>query len=278
MSTITKITPVQNIFTIRPKELWQHRNLFFMLCWRNIAVRYKQTALGILWVILQPLATVVIFSLIFSKMVNADSLDGMPYPLFLSIGVVFWQLFSTAIINATNSMIEDVELIKKVYFPRIFIPCAAISAAILDFLIISFLLMFIVQFYGYVISLKFLFFYLMLTVLTVTISLGYGLFLAGMNVKYRDVRYALPFFIQLLFFVTPIIYPVQIFNDHSLVKDILLCVNPIASVITIARGALFDCFSVSLGFFCQTVFFSLFFFVLGLSYFRKVESYFADII
>lgn len=273
-----RISATKHKLGINWQELWRFRDLFLILCWRNISVRYKQTALGVIWVIFQPIMTMIIFSLIFNRMAGIQSGDGSPYPLFLYVGLIFWQYYFSALTNASNSMIEDAELIKKVYFPRLIIPAAAAMAALVDFLIASGILVLMIFFYGYTISLKMILIFPVLIVMTFFTAIGMGFFLAGVNVKYRDVRYALPFFIQMLLYVTPVIYPVHILSNHPIVKNIILWFNPVSVVITTARWALVDHGPMEWTILFRAGLTSILFLWGGVYYFRKVEQYFADII
>jgi lipopolysaccharide transport system permease protein len=273
-----RITPANKFVPINFCELWSFKDLFLILCWRNISVRYKQTVLGVLWVVLQPTLTAIVFYLIFNRMANIQSGDGSPYILFIFSGLVFWQYFSNALTNASNSLIENTDLIKKVYFPRLIIPMAAVMAGLVDFLISWGLLLIVMLIFGFIPKMVGLLLCPLLVLITVFYALGFGLILAGLNVKYRDIRYALPFFIQILIFLTPVIYPVHILSNHPLIKTLMIWLNPLTGILTTARSALLGYSHLDWGLLGISTLVSLLYFILGMFYFRQIELYFADII
>lgn len=213
-------------------ELWQHRELLYFLIWRDVKVRYKQTALGAAWAIVQPLATMLVFTLFFSKFAGISS-DGIPYPLFAYSGLMLWTFFSNSIVNGTNSLISSSNLITKVYFPRMFVPAASIGAGLLDLavaLAILFALL-IVTGVGFAATLLLLpLFVLLMTVL----SLAATLLISSLTVKYRDIRSILPFAIQLLMFASPIIYPASIVPERW---RWLMSLNPLSGILENFRAA-----------------------------------------
>ncbi|KKU92403.1 MAG: ABC-2 type transporter [Microgenomates group bacterium GW2011_GWA1_48_10] len=262
----------KSVFNLDFKEIWHYRELFYVFAWRDIKVRYKQTVLGISWALFQPLVTTGIFSIFFGKIAKIPS-DHIPYPLFVLTGLVFWSFFSNSVTAASQSMVASENIIKKVYFPRLIIPLSSIVTAGLDFLISFLMLLLVMVYYRYFPQFTSL---LVLPVLLLTLILtagGIGLFTSAINVKYRDVRYILPFFIQIGLFVTPIIYPISVILDY---RKWLLILNPLTSVIETARalysGKPINYFLISLGFAISVVIFSL-----GLYYFRKTEAFFADV-
>jgi lipopolysaccharide transport system permease protein len=235
--------PEQPLQTIRARtrwvpldvrELWSYRELLYYLTWRDVNVRYKQTLLGAAWAILQPLATMVIFTLFFGKLAKMPS-DNIPYPLFAYAGLLPWTFFSNAVTNAGNSLIVNSNLITKVYFPRMVIPGAAVAAGLVDFAVAMVTLVAMMGYYHVMPSVQ-VFLVIPLIALTVLGALGVGLYLAALNVRYRDIRYALPFIIQLWMFVTPIIYPTSIIPERW---RWLLALNPLTGLIDGFRQALF---------------------------------------
>lgn len=216
------------------RELWMHRELFYFLTWRDLKVRYKQTALGAAWAILQPFLTMIIFSFFFGKLARIPS-DGIPYPIFAYAGLLPWSFFSNAVTNSGNSVIGNSNLITKVYFPRIIIPGSAVAASLFDFIIASVVLFAMMAYYGVMISWHAVILLPLILLLTL-LATAVGTFMAGLNVKYRDVRHALPFFVQLWMFATPIIYPTTFVPAKW---RWLLALNPLTGVIEGFRSGLF---------------------------------------
>lgn len=216
------------------RELWAFRELLYFLTWRDIKVRYKQTELGIAWAIIQPLFTMLIFTLFFGRLAGVPS-DNVPYPLFAYAGLLAWTFFANAISNSGNSLVGSANLITKVYFPRMIIPGAAVAAGIVDFAIASVILFLLMAYYRITVSWSLLMFPVMV-VETTLLALGTGLWLSALNVKYRDVRFALPFLIQLWMFVSPVIYPTSFLPDKY---RWILWLNPMTGIIEGYRSALF---------------------------------------
>ena len=216
------------------KEIWAYRELLFFLTWRDVKVRYKQTALGAAWAILQPLFMMVIFTIFFGRLAGVGS-EGVPYPLFALAGLVPWTFFSNSVTASSNSLVGSANLITKVYFPRLIVPAAAMLAGLVDF-VLAFLLLVGLMFY-YRVSLTVQIFFLPLVILlTALFSLGIGTWMSALNVKYRDVRFALPFLIQLWLFVSSVILP-----SSSVAPKWrwLLRLNPMSGIIEGYRAALF---------------------------------------
>lgn len=214
-------------------DLWAHRDLFLLLVWREIKVRYTQTALGVAWAILQPLLTMVLFTLLFGKLAHVPS-DGAPYDLFSYAGLLPWNFFNTAVGSSSASLVGNANLITKVYFPRLVIPGAAVGAALFDFAIASTLLLPMMLLYRVGFSSRLLMLPV-LTILLAIVALGTGMWTAALNVKYRDVRYALPFALQVWMFVTPIIYPISFVPARW---RWLLRFNPLSGIIEGFRAAI----------------------------------------
>ncbi|MGP8216196.1 MAG: ABC transporter permease [Bacteroidia bacterium] len=252
------------------KELWQYRELFFFFTWRDVKVKYKQTFFGFAWAIFQPLLLMVIFSFFFGK----GNQEGLPYRVFSYSGLILWNIFSTGLTGAGNSMVTNANIIKKIYFPRLIIPISSVLVSLFDF-IMAFVVFVAILIY-YKIHISILWFPLMLIVSLLVTSIstfGIGSFLAALNVKYRDFRYVIPFMVQTLLFVTPVILPISIVAQRW---QYLLAVNPMYSAIELFRYGIsgqplqFNLLGISIGS-------ALFFFVTGLYYFRKTEVYFADL-
>lgn len=267
---VAVIEPRRNLLNIY--ELWQYRDLLYILTLKDIKVRYKQTILGVVWVILQPLLMMVVFTLFFGKLAKIPS-DGIPYPLFAYAGLLPWTFFANALNTSSNSLVGNSALITKVYFPRMIIPLSAVCAGLFDFLIGFVMLILLMIFYG----VGFQWTFLALPFLTLLIALwtiSLGMWTAALNVKFRDVRYALPFFIQLLLFVTPIIYPLNFISEQW---HWFLMVNPLTGIIEGYRSAIFgkpfDLTALFVSIFIITIVF-----LYSIYTFRQSERSFADII
>lgn len=272
------IQPPPRWLSINWKELLRYRDLFLVLAWRDIAVRYKQTALGVLWAIFQPLITMVIFTFIFNKMANIQSGDKTPYPIFLYVGQLFWTYFSGALSNASNSMVTNSQLISKIYFPRLIVPATAITTGLVDFCISAMVFIGMMIYFGVRPHFIGILILPVLVLCTVLNALGWGLYMAAINVKYRDVRYALPFFIQIMMYVTPVIYPVMMLDKHPVAKMLMLWLNPMSGIITTARAAVLGHAPVDWSILGIALLMSSVYFIFGLYYFRNTERFFADIV
>jgi len=272
--TITIIKPRPAWYIVNLQELWEFRELFYIFSWRDIKVRYKQTVLGILWVLLQPLLSMVIFTVFFGNFAHIPS-DGLPYPVFVLLGLVFWGYFSGALSRASTAFIDNESLVKKVYFPREILPFSTVVTAFADFLV-SLALFFIVAIVYHVpFNLAFFGMILLALVITTLTSAGLGLLVASINIKYRDVRYIIPYFLQLMIFVTPVIYPLSIVRPSF---QFILALNPMAGVINSLRsvlttGAVADPTHLIISLVSAVVLF-----IVGMLYFRRTERFFADIL
>lgn len=271
--------PVKPVTVIEPRRrsldldgLWKSRELLYVLTQREIKVRYKQSALGILWAVIQPLSTMLVFTFFFGRLAAIPS-DGIPYSLFAYAGLVPWTFFSNAVTASANSLVGNSSLITKVYFPRMIIPLAAVGAGLVDFGISFGLLLLFIFYYGTGFSLNFLMLPV-LVLLTALLAAGFGMWMAALNVKYRDIRHAMPFFIQLWMFVTPIIYPSSFVPDKW---RWILMFNPLTGLIEGYRSALFGKSFDLTGLATSTVII-LFILIYSLNRFRKLERSFADIV
>jgi lipopolysaccharide transport system permease protein len=271
------IEPPKSLIRIDWRELWRYRDLFISLARRDISVRYKQTALGVLWAVLQPFVTMIVFTFIFNRMAKIDSGDGTPYPIFLYVGLILWQYYSNTLTNASNSMVANAGIIQKIYFPRLIIPFTAATTGLVDLAISSVLLVGIMLHYGCVPPFPKVLILPVLLMCAVIASVGLGLFLAAVNVKYRDVRHALPFFIQILMYVTPVIYPATMLDNHRVIKMLMYWLNPISGIIVNARSVVLGRSQIEWDVLGISVLMSIVMFLAGLYYFRNTERYFADI-
>jgi lipopolysaccharide transport system permease protein len=247
-----------------------------VLAWRDISVRYKQTVLGILWAIFQPFMTMIVFTFIFNRMASITSGDGTPYPIFLYVGLLLWQYFSGTLTNASNSMISNASLIQKVYFPRLIVPATTAITGLVDFAFSSIVLIGMMIYYKFIPQLNGILILPVLLGCTILCALGIGLLLASLNIKYRDIRYALPFFIQIMMYVTPVIYPVNMLDKYPQAKEIMLWLNPISGIITNARASLLGQGVIDYNILKISLLTSVVYFIIGLYYFRNTEKYFAD--
>lgn len=272
-SAITVIRP-KKIFSLRDlKELWQYRELLYFFTWRDLKVRYKQTSIGVLWAVFQPFITMVIFSIFFGGLANMPS-DNVPYPIFVYTGLLFWQFFSSALADTSNVLIANQSIITKVYFPRLILPITSVITKVVDFAIASIILIGLMFYYGYVPNLGGFLLIPLLLLISFMAASGLGLILASINVKYRDVRYALPFFIQILLFITPVIYPASIAGKFSWI----LALNPMTGVIQSARAALLNATAINWILIANSFIACLILLIIGILTFKKIERYFADII
>lgn len=268
----TVIKPKKS-FSFDFRELWHFREIFYSLALRDIKVRYKQTAIGILWAILQPFLMMVVFSVFFGRVIGVSS-GNIPYPIFAFTGLLFWNYFSSSLSSASNSLVSNQAIIQKIYFPRIIVPLSSTVVYLLDFVFSAIIFAGLLIYYKFYPSLTGILLVIPALVISFLASNGLGLFLASLNVKYRDVRHALPFFIQLLLFVTPVIYPVTILKNHQW----LWYLNPMSGVVESIRGGFLNGGIVDWKLFGASAAISVVLFILGLVYFNKTEKYFADII
>jgi len=270
---ITTIRP-QKTFSINDIiEIWKYRELLYFFTWRDLKVRYKQTYIGAGWAIFQPLMTMVVFTVFFGNLAKIPS-DNVPYPIFVYVGLLFWQFFSNALSETSTSLISNQSIITKVYFPRLILPLASVITKFIDFIIASVVLIGLMIYYSYTPNIEGLLLIPVLIVITFMAAVGGGLFLAAVNVKYRDVRYALPFFIQILIFLTPVIYPASIAGGYSK----YLALNPMMGVIQNARAALLGTAPINWSLIGISFISCFILTIIGIYVFKKVERYFADII
>lgn len=254
-------------------ELSRYRDLFYYLVLREIQLRYKQTVLGGLWVILQPFAAMVVFSLFFGQLAKVPS-DGVPYPIFSYAALVPWGYFSNALTSSSNSLVTNQAFISKVYFPRIAIPAAPIIARLLDFVIAYFVLFGMMAYYKIAPTPLILLFPL-LTLLMMFMAAGVGMWLAALNVQYRDFGYVVPFLIQMWMFISPVVYPMSMIPARF---RILYALNPMSGVIEGFRAALLGTINFPWALVGVSAFISTVVFITGLAYFKRVERVFADVI
>ncbi len=268
----TRVQPSSGWVGVRSQELWDYRELFYFLTWRDIKVRYKQTALGATWAVLQPVLTMVVFSVFFGRLAGVPS-EGLPYPLFAFAALVPWTFFASAVTLAGNSLVEQERILAKVYFPRLIVPSAAVLASLVDFAIAFVVLLGLMAVYGIVPTAAILALPL-LVVLAAATALAVGLWLSALNVLYRDVRYVIPFVVQLWLFISPVAYPSSLVPEPW---DAIYGINPMAGVIDGFRWALFGGEAPGT-MLVVSVLVTAALLAGGLLYFRRMERSFADVV
>lgn len=267
------IAPASGWVPVQLGEVWQFRELLAFLVWREVKIRYKQTALGVAWAMLQPFFTMVVFSVFFGRIGHIPS-DGLPYPVFAFSALVPWQLFAFALAESSNSVVANQRLVTKVYFPRVIMPMAAVGVGLVDFCLSLGVLLGLMAFYGVVPTSAILTLPLW-TLLAVTTALAVGVWLSALNVRYRDIRYTLPFLTQVWLFATPVAYP------SSLVPEgwrSIYALNPMVGVVDGFRWALLGRASAPPMTVAVSAVAMLVLLTLGLFYFRRTERTFADVI
>jgi lipopolysaccharide transport system permease protein len=272
-SPILNIEPSNTWVSLKLGELWQYRELLYFLIWRDIKVRYKQTALGAAWAIIQPLFSMLIFSLFFGRLAKMPS-DGIPHPLFSLAALVPWTFFANGLNQSSNSLVASANLLKKVYFPRLVIPIATVLAGVVDFALSFVVLLGLMAFYGIAPTINLLWMPLFLLLALVT-SLAVGLWMSALNVKYRDVRYIVPFVIQVWMFSTPIVYPSSLLPASW---RTIYGLNPMVGVVEGFRWALLGTNTVPGFMIAVSATAALLILIGGAFYFRHMEKSFADIV
>lgn len=270
---VTLIKPSKGWVSLKLGEVWDYRELLYFLVWRDVKVRYKQTVLGAAWAIIQPLLAMVVFSIFFGRLAKVPS-DGLPYPVFAYAALLPWQLFAHALNESGNSLVANQQLIKKVYFPRLVIPLAAILGGLVDFVIAFAVLLLLMLYYGLYPTLAILTlpFFLLFAIAT---ALAAGLWLSALNVEYRDVRYTIPFLTQFWLFASPVAYP------SSLVPEswrAFYGLNPMAGVVEGFRWALLGKSGGMGPLLLVSVAMVVILLIGGLLYFRRMEKTFADLV
>lgn len=254
------------------KELWKYRELFYFFTWRDVKIKYKQTVLGFLWAVVQPLFTTFIFTL-FAKPLAIDS-RGIPYPLFVFSGLLMWSIFSAGLSGASDSIVNNSSIIKKIYFPRLVIPVSSILVSLFDFLMAFIVLIPMLLYFRQPVGIDALYLWPAAILVAVIATLGLGCLLAALNIKYRDFRYVIPFMVQVMFFVSSVIYPLSMIQNKVL--QYILAASPIYAAVELFRIPLTGVWpnttlmmiSLASGFL---------FLIIGLLYFRKTEEHFADL-
>lgn len=270
----TVIAPKRISDFINFAQVLRYKDLFVQLTLRDIKIRHKQTLLGVAWVIFQPFLSALIFTILFGIIIKIPS-EGLPYPLFVFIGLTFWNFFATSLTSASGSLTGSESLVKKVYFPREILPLSTIATNLFDFVLSVVLLSAMAAFYRVSPHPAIFILFPLSVILVLAASVGSGLFLAASNVKYRDVRVVLPFFIQILIFVTPVFYPISIISPQ---KRWILALNPVTSAIEINRSLVAGQLILPFNNILISIVAALVILFIGVWYFRRTEGQFADVI
>jgi lipopolysaccharide transport system permease protein len=267
------IKPKYGLLDINWEEIKEYRELLFFLAMKEVKLRYKQTAIGTAWALLQPLFTMVVFTLIFSKLAHIPS-EGVPYTIFSYSGLVIWVYFSNGLSQSSNSLTDNVPLLTKVYIPRIFIPMASCVSGLLDYVISLSLLGVMMLYYHIVPNLNLLLLPVVMF-FTFLLTSGLGFLLSSICVRFRDIKYALPFFIQLILFVSPVIYPVNILSSNW---QILLYLNPLTGLVSAHRACVLGNMPIDYTSFGISILISIIVFIVGVLYLKSTEKHFADLV
>jgi lipopolysaccharide transport system permease protein len=256
------------------KDLWQYRELFWFLAWRDVLVRYKQTVIGIAWSVIRPFLTMIVFTIIFGKLAGFPS-EGAPYPILVFAAMLPWQMFSNAVTESSNSLVANASMLSKVYFPRLIVPTSAVIVSLIDFVISLGILGALMVWYGFVPEFRIIAFPLFL-LLVIVAALGLGIWTAALNVKYRDFRYIVPFLVQFGMYISPVGFSSSVIPDNW---RLIYSINPMVGAIDGFRWAILGghtpLYLPGLG---LSVVLAIILFWLGLRYFRKTERIFADVI
>jgi lipopolysaccharide transport system permease protein len=271
-TSFVKIEPSGSRLSLDLKDLWSYRELLYFLVWRDVKVRYKQTAIGVLWAVLQPVLTTAIFTVIFSQFARFDSLS-IPYPLFALSGLLLWLFVNSSINTASGSLINNTNLVTKIYFPRLIVPLAATLSGLIDLALGFVLLVGLMIIYGATFNWQIVFAPIFI-LLAVTLALALGTLFSALNVRFRDVKFALPFALQIWLFVSPVFYPASVLSEKW---RVVFSLNPLTGILEGFRAALFgtqfDWFAVGV-----SVVLTFILALASLFVFKRMEDDFADII
>lgn len=277
---MSEVTSELQVYRIEPPvrvslnlaELWEYRELLYFLIWRDVKVRYKQTALGVGWAILQPLLTMIVFSLVFGRLAKIPS-DGIPYPVFALAGLVPWMFFANGLNQSATSLVSNANLITKVYFPRMHIPLASVLSGLVDFLLSAVMLGVMMAIY-HVRPTSHMLWLPVFLLLAIIASLGVGLWLSAMNVRFRDVRYVVPFLVQFWMYATPVAYPSSLLSQPW---KTIYGINPMAGVVEGCRWAVFGTHAPG-PMIVVSALVAVIILITGAYYFRQTERTFADVV
>jgi lipopolysaccharide transport system permease protein len=270
---ILRIEPSKGWVSLKFRELWEYRELVYFLIWRDVKVRYKQTLLGAAWAIIQPFFTMVVFSVFFGRLAKVPS-DGIPYPIFAFAALVPWNFFAQGLSQSSDSLVGSANLIRKVYFPRLAIPIAAVSGGIVDFCIAFCVLVLMMLYYGMALTTN-IFWLPLFLLLALTTSLGVGLWLSALNVQFRDVKYTVPFIVQFWMFSTPVAYPSSLLQEPW---RTVYGINPMVGVVEGFRWALLGVNTSPGHMVAISACASVLILLSGAYFFRRMEKTFADLV
>ena len=267
------LEPSRGFFQLDLSAVWQYRELLYFLAWREVKIRYKQTVIGAAWAVLQPLLTMVIFTVVFGRLANIPS-DGLPYPIFAYAGLLPWTYFSEAISRTSGSLVGDANLLRKVYFPRLIIPFATVVTPAIDFALSFILLIGMMVWFGVSPTLGAMFLpgFLLLALMT---ALAVGLWLSALNVRYRDVRHTVPFLVQFWMYASPVVYPVSLVPEKW---RLVFSLNPMAGVIEGFRWGLLGKERPDLTVLAVSASIVVLLLVSGIVFFKRMERTFADVV
>jgi len=271
---ITLIKPLRGWVSLGLDEVWRYRELLFYFIWRDIKVRYKQTLLGAAWAILQPVFTMIVFSIFFGRLAKIPS-DGIPYPIFSYAGLLPWTFFATGLTNGANSIVRDANLVKRVYFPRLITPISAVVGGLPDFFLAFLVLIGMMVYYGLFPTAVSLLLLPLCLLLALSTSMGVGLWLSALNAEYRDVRYVVPFLTQFWMYATPVVYPSSLLDEPW---RTLYGLNPMVSVVEGFRWSLLGQGETVPLMFALSAVASLALLISGAFFFRRMERRFADVV
>ncbi|MCX6050062.1 MAG: ABC transporter permease [Chloroflexi bacterium] len=270
---VTIIKPSRGWLSLNLPELWRYRELLYILAWRDVKVRYKQTVIGAAWAIIQPFFSMVVFSLFFGSLAKIPS-DSIPYPLFSYAALVPWTFFANGLSESANSLVGNANLLKKIYFPRLIIPISAVISGVIDFSL-AFLVLLGMMLYYHILPTANIFWLPLLALLAFITALGVGLWLSGLNVQFRDVRYIVPFLVQFWLFATPIVYPSSLIPEKW---RLLYAINPMVGVVEGFRWSLLGADTAPGPMILVSALAAVALLVSGAFYFRRLEKTFADIV
>jgi lipopolysaccharide transport system permease protein len=256
------------------RELWSYRELFYFFTWRDVKVKYKQTMLGFLWAILQPVLMMLIYTFFFGRALNIPS-QTMDYPVFVFSGLLIWNIFSSGISNASGSMVNNSNIIKKIFFPRLIIPVSSILVSLFDFLMAFIVFVITLFFFKQPVSVNAIWAWPLSVMFAIIGTLGPGCLLAALNVKYRDFRYVIPFLIQLLFFITPVLYPISFLKYPVL--QYVVAASPLYVAVELFRLPMVVDNNLPALYLVVSATSGILFLIVGLVYFKQTEGFFADL-
>lgn len=270
---ITEILPPSGLGRVDLDEIWRYRELLLTLVWRDLKVRYRQTLLGVVWVVGQPLLMVAVFTLIFQRVAGLSLESGVPYPLFVFAGLVPWQFFANGVQNAGVSILGNTQLVSKVYFPRLIVPAAPVVGGLIDLAIVGSSICLIQVWYGWPPSAIAILLIPLAVVMLLALTFGVGCWMAALNVNYRDIRVVMPFLLQFGMFATPVLYPVSKLPDNL---QLIAVLNPMAGILELIRGGLLG-EAIVVWHVLVSLFFAILFLVSGVIVFTRMERQFADV-